>query len=533
MEYLILLLIYFAMHLGLWPLFEKAGKPGWHSAIPLLQDITWLEIIGRKKWTAIFGLVPFLNFVFALVWISDTLNSFNQRKFWQYLVSIFFGFLYFPILGIDKKVRYAGPSAINDKKNNVKKSTTREWADAIIFAVIAASIIRMFGIEAYKIPSGSMEGTLMTGDFLFVSKFHYGPRVPMTPVAFPFAHHTMPITKTKAYWEGVKLKYHRLPGFQNIKRNDAVVFNFPEGDTVIVEFQSNESYYSYKRRLADQLKARDLSRNLPVKSEDQYQSQARKNIWEDMNLTIRPIDKKENFIKRCVGMPGDILEIKDAQVYINDKEGWNPPNAFNEYIGQVKGGINKRILERLNIQPNQIQKDQFGSKFVFNVSYEQAEALKKLKNITRFEQYIESSDNLPYNKLIYPNNESYKWSSDQFGPIEIPAKGATIQLTPDNWPIYERVINTYENNNTNIDTSGSIYINGEKVSDYTFKMNYYFMMGDNRHHSADSRYWGFVPEDHIVGKPLFVWLSLNPNKSFPRNIEWKRMFASVHGKRLN
>lgn len=371
----------------------------------------------------------------------------------------------------------------NRKKNNPnpkkkKKSVTREWVDAIVFAVIAATLIRTFFIEAYVIPTPSMERSLLVGDFLFVSKVNYGARTPMTPIAFPFAHHTMPLIGTKAYWDGWELPYYRLPGFSTVKRNDVVVFNYPQ-DTI----------------------------------------------------NNRPVDKRENYIKRCQGEPGDTLSVVDGQVYVNGKPNPTPPGQEMEYSYKTTGvDVNPEILDELHI--TQYEGHQF-----YAMTKESADILKGYSNVKNFQEVLSTKGQSDPQNPVFPHTFSprillgaipdYKWSVDNFGPIYIPKKGATVKLDSMTFPLYERCIEAYEHNKVEV-KGKDIYINGQKTDTYTFKMNYYWMMGDNRHDSEDSRYWGFVPEDHIVGKALFIWMSWNDEGSFFSKIRWGRLFNGVH-----
>lgn len=353
--------------------------------------------------------------------------------------------------------------------NKKKKSPTREWVDAIVFAVVAATFIRMFTIEAYTIPTSSMEKSLLIGDFLFVSKLSYGPRIPNTPLSFPFAHHTMPLTKNmKSYLDWIKWDYRRLPGFGKIKNNDVVVFNYPMED-------------------------------------------------------FRPVDKRENYIKRCIAIPGDTLLIVDRQVYLNGKANENPPKMQYAYNVKTDGtGFNPKVLKKLDITE--------GSPLTFGewslrMTKDVAAKVKEFDNVINVEEANMGKD--VFADYIFPHTPAYPWNVDNFGPLVIPKKGATVELNAKNLPIYERIITIYEGNT--LDTStGKILINGEEAASYTFKMDYYFMMGDNRHNSADSRFWGFVPEDHIVGKAVFIWLSLDKNESFFKKIRWKRLFSFIH-----
>lgn len=383
-----------------------------------------------------------------------------------------------------------------------KKSKSREWADAIIFAVVAATIIRVFFIEAYTIPSGSMERSLLIGDFLFVSKVNYGARIPMTPVAFPFAHHTMPLTATtKAYWDGVQWKYRRLPGLQDIKRNDVVVFNFPEGDTVALEAQ-DASYY-------------DLVRGMGWKA-----------VNSQYTITSRPVDKRENYIKRCIGIAGDVVSMKNGIVNVNGKDEPLKNTGMMPYrIVFNTTEISTQPLEDLGFVTGEMQQEA-GNIYVANASADMIAELKKLP-------YVKSADMVASTAQqeeaggTFPHDPNRKWNRDNFGPIKIPAKGWTVQLDSVTMPLYYRAIRTYEGNKVE-KKENDWYINDKLATSYTFKMNYYWMMGDNRHNSLDSRYWGFVPEDHVVGKALFIWMSFDSNGSFFSKIRWSRLFKGIN-----
>lgn len=525
------MLVYWLSHALLQGFYKKAGQPAWHSLVPVLQDITLLKISGKKTRQAVFSLIPFINFFVAILWVAEMLNSFGKRSFIDHLKGLLFGLIFLPLWGADSSVTYEGPSAINDKKNGIRKSAGREWADAIIFAFFAAALIRMFMLEAYRIPSSSMEGTLLTGDYLFVSKYHYGPRIPITPVAFPFAHHSWPGTNSKAYWDGIQLKYRRLPGLHKIRRFEPVVFNYPDGDTVIVEYQSNRSYYDEMRSIAYGLAYNDGYQ----KNNGYYLEQARQQIKRRYHLTVRPVDKRENFIKRCVGIPGDTLEVSQGDLYINGKKAWQPKYVYHPY--RIEGGVIDSRLEKMGIDPfSQFSRD--GS--VAFLGAGQAEALRDNASVQSVTRIPYLSDQLEYPTQLFPHDRRYTFTPDNFGPVIIPAKGMTLRLNELILPFYERAITAFEGNTLRVE-NGTIYINGEATKEYTFRMNYYFMMGDNRHNSIDSRFWGFVPEDHIVGKPLFVWLSQAPveqngkvnKKSFFQRIRFERFFRRVNGPFLN
>jgi signal peptidase I len=385
-------------------------------------------------------------------------------------------------------------------KPKKKKTKTREWVDAIVFAVVAATIIRVFFIEAYTIPSGSMERSLLVGDFLFVSKVNYGARVPMTPVAFPFAHHTMPFINTKAYWDGVQWKYRRLPGLQDIKRNDVVVFNFPEGDTVVLERQ-DDNYYQMQLR-----------------------GESRESIWSGYNVVSRPVDKRENFIKRCIAIAGDTISMRKGLAIVNGKpEPLVGTGGFTYSVEFTTADINLNLFVQMgckSLNPTAIP-----TVYTFEATPDVVKELRKSEYVKAVkEETLEPED---FDVTIFPHDKNRKWNLDNYGPFVVPKKGWTVTLDSLNMPLYERAIRIYEGNK--LEKVGNDWIlNGKKATSYTFKMNYYWMMGDNRHSSADSRYWGFVPEDHIVGKALFIWLSIDGEGSFLNKIRWNRIFKGIH-----
>lgn len=354
-------------------------------------------------------------------------------------------------------------------KSDGRKSKTREWIDALIFAVIAATIIRTFLIEAFTIPTPSMEKSLLVGDFLFVSKVNYGARTPMTPLSFPFAHQELPVIGGKSYSEAIKLPYYRLPGFSKIKNNDIVVFNYPMEDD-------------------------------------------------------RPVDKQTHYIKRCIAIPGDSISVVDGIVQLNSKKINLPEKGQLLYDVSTNGtGFNARILEKLDITeggPGMSEGD-----FRLFMTSEAATELAKLPNVRSVRRLIAPVG--VYEDYIYPHNPVFPWNVDNFGPLYVPKQGDKIELNEKNVILYKRCITKYEGN-TLEEKGGKIFINGVESTSYTFKMDYFFMMGDNRHNSADSRFWGFVPDDHIVGKAVFIWMSWNTNGGFIDKIRWSRLFRLIH-----
>ncbi len=497
----ILTVLFFVLTIiGLWKLFEKAGTPGWVILIPFYNFYVWLKIIKKPIWWYIFIIIPFINVFTVMLMVVELVKCFKKFGLVEQAVSVLAPFLYLPYIGFNKKDEYLHP----DKWPVIKKSATREWADAIIFAVIAATIIRTFFIEAYTIPTSSMEKSLLVGDFLFVSKISYGPKVPNTPIAFPFAHHTMPLTKNvKSYLEWIKLPYYRFPGFTTIKNNDAVVFNYPEGDTVSTAHQSDRSYYALVKK------------------------HGRDSVWNNKasfgDIIARPVDKRENFIKRCIGIPGDSLQIIDRQVYVNGEKADNPTDyQFNYEIITNGMPVYKKQFRELGIS-----KDDINTLYQYGVIPLTAEAVKMIKalpNVVDVKPIV--SPKGFWDENLFPFDSNYRFNIDNYGPIYIPKVGVTAEINTTNISLYKRLITTYEGNSLEI-RDNKIFINGKESKTYTFKMNYYWMQGDNRHNSADSRFWGFVPEDHIVGKASFVWLSLDKDESFLKKIRWSKLFRFI------
>lgn len=353
-----------------------------------------------------------------------------------------------------------------EEKEKKKKSTAREWLDAIVFAVIAATIIRWLFLEAFTIPTPSMEKSLLVGDFLFVSKIHYGPRTPKTPLQIPLTHQKIWGTEIPSYVDWIQLPQFRLPGLTSIKRNDVVVFNYP--------------------------------------AEDEH-----------------PVDLKTNYIKRCVGVPGDQLEVRDLQVHINGEPLENPPKMQFRYFIYTNEIINDRVFRKYDISEFSLQR---GGYLVYTTP-ETAEEFRNLAFVDDVKVMKMPQDQV--NPRIFPDATMFSWNEDFFGPLTIPAEGANVPMTPENVAMYGEMITYYEgHDDVNIE-NGVLFIDGQKVENYTFNQDYYFMMGDNRHNSEDSRFWGFVPADHVVGKAFFIWLSLDPDQNFISKVRWNRLFNLI------
>ena len=376
------------------------------------------------------------------------------------------------------------------------------WVEAIVWAAAVASIVHIYVFQMFKIPTSSMEKSMMIGDYLYVSKITYGPKMPNTPIAMPLVHNTMPVTGGKSYCESLTFPYKRIAGRRSVERGDIVVFNFPAGDTVLLENQA-VTYYDI---------AREYQRR--------YGKSAYQRLAKDYTIVARPVDRRENYVKRAVGVPGDSVEVRDGVLWVNGQMYDDPSGRQYLYRVVVSSPIASSVFNKLGMSGYDIVAyDRAAGEYQMFLRDSDVEAIKAMPNVVEVERFV---DNL-WGDVFFPNDPAYKWTEDKFGPLWIPAKGTTVALSVENLPLYRRIIDVYEENDLVID-GDKILINGEEADSYTFKMNYYFMMGDNRHNSADSRFWGFVPEDHIVGHPSFVWLSLDPEKNFPANIRWERMF---------
>lgn len=513
---LTLILIFLFFPIFMFKIFEKAGLPAWKAFVPMLNYWEWNRLNGKPVWWFLLLFVPFINIFMVFLMIVETAKAFGKFSLGEQAIAVLFPYIYLLYLGAKEKEKFYPPG----ERPKFKKSVVREWVDAIIFAVVAATIIRTFILEAYTIPTSSMEKSLLVGDFLFVSKMAYGPKVPNTPIAFPFVHHTMPLTDySKSYLEWIKLPYYRFPGFGEVKRNDAVVFNYPSGDTVVLERQ-NEDYYQI---------VRDAEKRFAAQYKDRYQfGMGRDWVWGKYNVTARPVDKRENYIKRCIALPGDTLEIIDKQVYINGEKAWNPPDMqFNYEVVAKGGGFSQyelqKLLDDLGINEGRAIS---ASRFILPLTANMVEKLRNNPRIKSVELEVRPEGEV-YAPIFPHDPEHFRWNEDNFGPLVMPKAGVTVQISPENIALYRKLIDVYEYNEL-IEEDGKIFINGGEAETYTFQQDYYWMMGDNRDNSADSRFWGFVPEDHVVGEAVFVWLSLDNNKGlFDGKIRWNKCLRII------
>jgi len=479
-------------HVGMYGMFKKAGLEPWKALVPFYN--TWLIVEKceiKKAWFWL-QLIPiagqFITIWITIIWVMH----FKKVNLLAHTLTVFLPFVYFPYLGFSDKEKWYGKETLK----HYHKPVSREWIDAGVFAIVAATIIRSFVFEAYVIPTGSMEKTLRINDFLFVNKVAYGPRVPQTPLAFPFVHNFLPFSQTApSYLKWIQLKYDRLPGYTPIKRNDVVVFNFPAGDTIINEigYGSAVPYYDVLRQM--------------------YKGN-REALLAEHEIIVHPMDKTDNYIKRCVAIAGETIEIKEGLLYVNGVASQPYKDAQTDYIVKTNGtGFTEEYLKNeLNLWLKEDDNLEFSklsdSTYTLNMRAEDAEKVKKLPFVT-------SIVRVPVDQPTYPYDTFHNWTTDNFGPLWIPKKGASITLQPSNIELYKRAIENYEGNKFEI-INGKYIINGKETTTYTFKYDYYWMMGDNRHRSQDSRYWGFVPETHVVGKASFIWFSWENGPRFSR-----------------
>ena len=481
------LLVQIVHFLGTWKLYEAAGRKRWEAAIPVYNAIVLMKIIGRPTWWTLLLFIPIINLImFPVIWI-ETLRSFGKRSTLDTFLGIITFGLYIYYVNYTQELHYTADRSLNPQNK------AADTVSSLLFAIIVATFVHTYFVQPYTIPTSSLEKSLLIGDFLFVSKVNYGARVPMTTIAAPMVHDSLPFTKSKSYLKWPQLPYFRLPGIEEIKRSDIVVFNWPV-DTVHYFFEPKGS-----------------------------------------PGVIKPIDKKSNYVKRCVGVPGDSLSIKDGIVYIDGKVLQLPERAKPQFSYSValdgKTPINfEYLLKDLDITEmvyfkNNDRKDTLLFRALTAAS---AERLKNVPGITAVNREIASG----IESGIFPHNN--KWNQDNFGPIYIPQKGKTVALNAETLPFYERIISDYELNDNgeknDLKVVGNeIRLNGTVIKNYTFKQNYYWMMGDNRHNSEDSRYWGYVPENHIVGKPVFIWMSWDTNGKGINKVRWDRVFTTVSG----
>ncbi len=543
-QWIIFILIIQVIHfLGTWKLYVKAGRKPWEAAIPIYNGIILMKIINRPWWWVLLLFIPIINLLmFPVVWV-ETIRSFGKNPLvdtWLVILTLGF-YIYY--------INYAEDVQYIEDRSLKPKTGLGEWVSSIVFAIVAATFVHTYFIQPYVIPTGSLERTLRVGDFLFVSKFHYGARVPMTTLAAPMVHDTLPVLKTKSYLADVnpdtyksswvnklQLPYMRLPGFEKVEKNDIVVFSLP-ADTLVQFFRADKA----------------------VK---------------------KPIDKKSNYVKRCVGTPGDSLEVINGFVYINGEQLKLSDRAKPMYVYNIysKNGVSSRYLEEVDAADyvrkyivTSINEAQYNAlapyisggrptedgKFELytqengiptdvirqlRLSLTEEKPRSRMANLT--DEMVAALENNPVIdsvvKTIEPKGEYggafpqkpnlYPWNNDNFGPIYIPEAGTTVEITSKTIPLYKKIIRDYEHNDVKV-TGNKVFINGEEVDSYTFKQGYYWMMGDNRDHSEDSRTWGYVPADHIVGKPVFLWMSFDNFRQGIANwrVRWDRVFTTVGG----
>ena len=524
---LFILLVQLIHGIGTWKLYVKAGRKAWEAFIPVYNGIVLMQMINRPKYWILLLFIPVINlFLFPIIWI-ETLRTFGKKSTTDMLLGVFTLGFYIAYVNYTQEVAY------HEKRDLKAPNKTMDTLGSLSFAIIVATLVHTYFIQPFTIPTSSLEKSLLVGDFLFVSKFHYGARTPMTPIAAPMVHDTLPFVKVKSYAAKPQLPYFRFPALQKIERNDIVVFNWP-ADTL---------YHMYKA------------------ADKRYD---------------KPIDKKTNYVKRCTAIPGDKIEIKDGIIFINGKESILPERAKPQYMHKIysKNGVasttllengsteftrkyittlyNQNQAEALNPYVRGSIQNKDGSVTVFtgekgipnniisnnNITISEVNDFEREANFT-----LENASNLRKKSIvdsivriihkdveasIFPGTKN--WNVDNLGPIYIPEAGKSVELNKETLPFYKKIISDYEGKDLKV-TGDEIRIDGKIATSYTFEQDYYWMMGDNRHNSLDSRYWGFVPADHIVGKPIFIWMSIDGINDGIKNwsIRWDRLFTTVSG----
>ena len=512
-------------------LIKRSGvAPVWHGYVPVLNALAILKIIERPwYWLIFLFFVPGINLLMLTIMHVELGIAFGRRstKAQWFMGALPWVGLAHLSMGDDK---YVGPRSWR----TTKKGMFRDWAEALLWATVVASAFRIYSFEPFTIPTGSMEGSMLVGDYLFVNKLSYGPKVPQTPFTLPFVHNALPGSLTPSFTSWFSLPYMRLPGIREVERYDAVVFSFPPGDSVFVDPNLvGHDYYGLLRREG----IREAGGNIEKfsQSPEVFLTQVRKRAMKRPGLASRPIDKKENYVKRCIGLPGDSLSVVDRQVYINGIAIDNPVHLQYEYqvlfSSPMKFAKCMKLLDLTNVDVNSKQRTNVGFSTLINLTKGEVNQLEKSGLTESID--IMSTTNRKGTLVMFPNTytaEFNEWTPDDIGPIYIPKEGRKIELNPRNMDMYRRVISAFEGHTIQEDQDGSVFIDGEIRSTYTFEKNYFWMMGDNRHNSADSRMWGFVPEDHIIGCASFTWFSKqNEEQHGESKIRWNRMFKTVQG----
>jgi signal peptidase I len=507
-------------------LLKRSNQVAWHGAIPGLNYWTWLKAIGRPWYWIFMLLIPGINLIMLVIMQIELGIVFNQRSSLDQLKMGVLPWIFIPLLSKSNHA-YTGRRDWSKKK----KSVGREWGESILWALIVATVVRTFFFEAFTIPTASMEGSMLVGDYLYVSKTSYGAKVPQTPVSIPLIHNALPGTLTPSYTSWFSLPFHRLPGWRDVKRYDAVVFNFPHGDSIVIDEQLvGHDYYGILRREAIGQCNGDL--DLFESKQSSYLKLARESMAQKHGIRSRPLDKSENYVKRCVGLPGETLEVIQGNIHINGKAVVPPDGVQFEYV--VK--FNSQLDARRAIKGLGLTNIDLGTARMVGEQLEVIMALTDSEmKLLQNGSLAQSLDRMNVSSRrgsmeMFPNVRSAEfdqWDPDNIGPILLPKAGLSIELNPRNLDLYRRAISVYEGRSLS-EEAGRILIDGQETTSYTFELDYYFMMGDNRHRSADSRMWGFVPSTHIVGRASFIWFSKqNEAQHGESKIRWNRMFRSV------